>query len=260
MNILLTGHKGFIGSAIFKEFKRKGYDIDGIDAGDEIPDKPYDFIIHMGARTLIRLSKEKPFEYFVDNVVLSMKILELARKHGSTVIFPTSGSVSEATNPYSLSKKHIVEWIELYHNLYGVKRHVLKFYNIYGPTSRKGAVYLFSDASLKNGQITVYGDGSHVRDFIHVNDVIRGLEDIVEGNVQEGYHEMGTGRGTSVNELIGIVEKISGKKLEIKHEDYILPEGESLVAKEPLVRNTISIEKGVEEVIEALKKEASTSS
>lgn len=259
MKILLTGHKGFIGTAIFKEFKKKGYYIDGIDAGDSIPDKPYNFIIHMGARTLIRLSKEKPFEYFEDNVVLSMKVLELARKNGSTIVFPTSGSVSEATNPYSLSKKHIVEWIELYHNLYGVKRHVLKFYNIYGPTSRKGAVFLFSNASLKNEPVTVYGDGSHIRDFIHVDDVIRGLEDIVIGKVQEGYHEMGTGRGTSVNELIGIVEKIGGRKLEVKHEDYILPEADRLVAATPLVKNTIPIEKGVEEVLEALSKEASAS-
>lgn len=259
MKILLTGHKGFIGTVIYKEFKRKGYDIDGIDAGDTIPDKHYDFILHMGARTLIRLSKEKPFEYFEDNVVLSLKILELARKYGSTIVFPTSGSVSEATNPYSLSKKQIVEWIELYHNLYGVKRHVLKFYNIYGPTSRKGAVFLFSNASLKNEPVTVYGDGTHVRDFIHVNDVVRGLEDIVTGKVHEGYHEMGTGKGTSVNELIGIVEEISGKKMEIKHEEYILPEGERLVAKEPLLKDTIPIEKGVEEVLEALKNEASAS-
>ena len=117
MKILLTGHKGFIGSAIYEDLLKRKYDVDGVDAGDEIPDKAYDFIVHMGARTLIRLSREKPFEYFQDNMVLALKVLELARKHGSTIIFPTSGSVSEATNPYSLSKKQIVEWIELYHNL-----------------------------------------------------------------------------------------------------------------------------------------------
>lgn len=259
MKILLTGHKGFIGSAIYEDLLKRKYDVDGVDAGDEIPDKAYDFIVHMGARTLIRLSREKPFEYFQDNMVLALKVLELARKHGSTIIFPTSGSVSEATNPYSLSKKQIVEWIELYHNLYGVPRHVLKFYNIYGPTSRKGAVYLFCNAALSGQPITVYGDGSHIRDFIHVSDVVRGIEMILSGDVPEGYHEMGTGVGTSVDELKVLVEKISGKRLEVKHEDYVLPEADRLVAGNPVVNDTITIEQGVREVLEALQKERSGS-
>lgn len=254
MKILLTGHKGFIGKVIHSHLNENGYDVTGIDAGDAIPDAKFDYIIHMGARTLIRLSKEKPYEYFEDNLGLSMKILELARKYGSSIVFPTSGSVSEATNPYSLSKKQIVEWIELYHNLYGVKRHVLKFFNIYGPSSRKGAVFLFCNAALRNEPVTVYGDGSHVRDFIHVNDVVRGIEDIITGKVGEGYHEFGTGRGTSVTELLALVEEATGKKLEVRHEDYVLPEGERLVATDPMVKNTISIENGIEEVLKALQK------
>lgn len=253
MRILVTGHKGFIGSRIYEDLVSSGLDVDGIDAGDQIPDKAYDYVVHMGARTLIRLSKEKPFEYFEDNMVLALKILELSRKNGSTLIFPTSGSVSEATNPYSLSKKQIVEWIELYHKLYGVKRHILKFYNIYGPTSRKGAVYLFCNAALKGEPITVYGDGTHIRDFIHVDDVVRGVQMIISGKVDEGYHEVGTGTGTSVNDLIKMVERISGTSLTVKSEEYILPEGERLVAKDPLISDPISLENGVKEVIEALK-------
>ncbi len=255
MKILLTGHKGFIGTVIYSHLKDKGYDITGIDVGDDIPDSKFDYIVHMGARTLIRLSKEKPYEYFLDNVGLSLKMLELARKHGSTIVFPTSGSVAEATNPYSLSKKQIVEWIELYHNLYGVKRHILKFYNIYGPTSRKGAVFLFCNASLRKEPVTIYGDGTHVRDFIHVDDVARGIEDIVTGKVPEGSHEFGTGKGTSVNDLLKLVEKATGTTLDVKYEDYVLPEGESLVAKNPMVKNTKKIEDGINEVLQALKKE-----
>ncbi len=255
MKILLTGYKGFIGSIIYSHLKDKGFDLTSIDAGDEIPDAKFDYIIHMGARTLIRLSKEKPYEYFQDNLGLSMKILELARRNGSTLVFPTSGSVAEATNPYSLAKKQIVEWIELYHNLYGVKRHILKFYNIYGPSSRKGAVFLFCNASLKGEPVTIYGDGSHIRDFIHVNDVVRGIEDIINGKVPEGTHEVGTGTGTSVNALLKLVENETGKALVVKHEDYVLPEGERLVASKPLMSNTIPIEQGIREVLQALKKE-----
>ncbi len=257
MKILLTGHKGFIGAVIFQHLKSSNYDVTGIDAGDAIPDSAFDFIIHMGARTLIRLSRDKPYEYFRDNMDLSMRILELARKYNSTVVYPTSGSVSEATNPYSLAKKQVVEWIELYHNLYGLKRHILKFYNIYGSSSRKGAVFLFCNAALKDEPVTIYGDGSHVRDFINVDDVVRGVEDILNGKVQEGYHEVGTGKGTSVMEMLRLVEKATGKTLEVKHEEYILQEADRLVASEPMIKNTIPIEKGVERVLEALRKEYS---
>lgn len=257
MKILVTGHKGFIGSIIYSNLKGKYTEVDGIDAGDSIPDREYDYIIHLGARTLIRLSKDKPYEYFQDNLDLSMRVLELARKHGSIVVYPTSGSESEATNPYSLAKKQVVEWIELYHNLYHLRRHVLKFYNIYGPTSRKGAVYLFSNAALKNEPVTVYGDGSHVRDFIHVNDVSRCIDLILEGKVEEGHHEIGTGRGTSVNELIEIVENTTGVHLKVIHKEYILPEAEVLYAKKPLLKKTISIEDGVREVVGELNKERS---
>lgn len=259
MKILVTGHKGFIGSIVYANLKEKYQDVDGIDAGNPIPDKKYDYIIHLGARTLIRLSRDKPYEYFQDNLDLSMRVLELARKHGSIMVYPTSGSESEATNPYSLAKKQVVEWIELYRNLYHLRRHVLKFYNIYGPTSRKGAVYLFSNAALTGEPVTVYGDGTHVRDFIHVNDVVRCIGLILEGKVDEGHHEIGTGRGTSVNDLIGIVEKMTGITLEVVHKEYILPEAEALFAKKPLLADTIPLEDGVREVLENLKKERSGS-
>lgn len=255
MKILVTGHKGFIGTQIYSDLVARGYDVKGIDQGDEIPEESFDYIVHMGARTLIRMSREKPYEYFEDNLGLSMRVLEFARKHGSTIVFPTSGSVSEATNPYSLSKKQTVEWIELYHNLYGVKRYVLKFYNIYGATSRKGAVYLFCNAALKNQAATVYGDGSHVRDFINVRDVVRGIEMIIAGKVPEGYHEMGSGKGTSVNELLAIVEKESGRRIQLKHEEYVLPEADSLVAENPLITDPITLEEGVREILETLGKD-----
>lgn len=257
MKILVTGHKGFIGTVIYNQLKKKNYDVTGIDAGDSIPDSAFDFIIHMGARTLIRMSRDKPYEYFHDNMDLSMRVLELARKYNSTVIYPTSGSVSEATNPYSLAKKQVVEWIELYHNLYGVRRHILKFFNIYGPSSRKGAVFLFCSAALKNEPVTIYGDGSHVRDFINVNDVVRGIEDILNGKVSEGYHEIGTGKGTSVRGVLELVEKATGKKLEVKYENYVLPEADRLVASDPMIKDTIKIEEGVEGVLEALREEYS---
>ncbi len=255
MKILVTGHRGFIGSQVFSTLQAQGYDVSGIDIGDQFADRKYDYIVHMGARTLIRMSKEKPFEYFDDNMVFSLRMLEYCRKNGATFIFPTSGSVMEATNPYSLSKKQTVEWIELYHTMYGTKRHVMKFFNIYGPTSRKGAVFLFAKAALKGEEAVIYGDGNNVRDFIHVRDVVRAIKMIIDGEVQEGYHEVGSGIGTSVNSLLKLVEDVTGRKIKTHHEDYVLPEASELVAANPLIKDPTPLRNGIEEVVEALRKE-----
>ncbi|MCL5782683.1 MAG: NAD-dependent epimerase/dehydratase family protein [Candidatus Thermoplasmatota archaeon] len=257
MKILVTGHKGFIGSQVYSNLESNGFDVTGIDLGDEITDEKYDYIVHMGARTLIRKSREKPFEYFSDNMVLSLRMLEISRKHGSVIIYPTSGSVSEATNPYSLAKKQIVEWIELYRNLYGIRRHVLKFYNIYGPTSRKGAVYLFCNAALNDLPAVIYGDGSHIRDFIHVEDAVRTIRMIIDGKIPEGHHEVGSGRGTSVMQLLHMVEQQTGKKLTVQYEDYILAEADRLVAGTPVITDPVPLETGISDVLEALKREKS---
>jgi len=254
MKILLTGYKGFIGTQIYKSLKESGFDIDGVDLGDLIPERKYDIILHFGARTLIRNSIKAPYEYFQDGLALTVKFLEKARLDNSVFVFPTSGSIDEPTNPYSLSKKEGLEWITLYKNLYSIKAVVLKLFNIYGETSRKGAVYLFTKAALTGEEIPVYGGGNQVRDFIHVNDLVKGIKNIVTGDVGPGEYEIGTGSGTSINDLIKMVESITGKKVKRNDQPFLLKEAPSLFAKNPLPKNPIKLEEGIRMVMENLKK------
>jgi nucleoside-diphosphate-sugar epimerase len=252
--ILLTGHKGFIGKHILELLTQKGFTVDGVDLGDSVKDDKYDFIVHFGARTLIRNSLERPYEYFLDNLDLTMRMLEKARKDGSVIIFPTSGSIEAPTNPYSLAKKNAVEWIQLYEKLYLVKAVVLKLYNIYGEDSGKGALYLFCKAAAEGSEITIFGNGEHIRDYTHVSDVASLIYRIVSGDVKEGTYEVGTGIGTSVNQLISIVEKVSGKKLRVNYKPYIVQEAEELYAKHSELQNPIPITEGVRRVYTALSR------
>lgn len=250
--ILLTGHKGFIGRTIYRVLKEQGYDVDGYDIGDTLKDRKYDFIVHFAARTLIRKSLEKPFEYYRDGLDLTMQFLEKARKDGSVFIFPTSGSIEEPTNPYSLTKKNAVEWIHLYEKLYGVKAHILKLYNIYGEGSGKGALYFFCEAAAKGSEVTIYGDGAHKRDYTHVTDVAKLIVRLVKGELQPGSHEVGTGRGTSVNDLLHLVEEISGKPIKARHEDYVVSEADALFAKKSALIDPLDIREGIKRVYEDL--------
>lgn len=252
--ILLTGHKGFIGRHILSLLNQKGYNVDGVDLGDSIKNDRYDYIVHFGARTLIRKSLEKPYEYFLDNLDLTLRMLEKTRNDGSMIIFPTSGSIEEPTNPYSLSKKNAVEWIQLYEKLYGVKAVILKLYNIYGEDSGKGALYLFCKAAVENSEVTIYGNGEHVRDYTHVSDVARLIDRIVSGKIKAGIYEVGTGIGTSVKQLLSLVEKESGKKLNVIYRPYVVQEAEELYAKDSILLNPIQIHEGIHRVYDTLSK------
>ena len=253
MKILVTGHRGFIGGQIYSYLKSNGYEVYGYDIGDKLKDIKYDYIIHMAARGLIRLSTEYPYEYYKDGLDLTMKFLELARKNHSRFIFPSSGSIQDPTNPYSLGKKNAVEWIKLYNKLYSMDYFSLKFYNIYGENARKGAVYLFTKAALNNEIATVYGDGTHVRDYLYVGDVVKLVDNIINNRIIPGEYEVGSGKGTSVNELIKLIESATKKKIEYIKKDYIVEESDNLVAQNAIIKDPLPLKNGIEKVIKCIQ-------
>lgn len=255
MNILITGYRGFIGSHIYNDLKSRNYNVYGYDLGDILEDIKYDVIIHMAARGLIRESKKHPYEYFIDDLKLTVKFLELARRDKSIFIFPSSGSISEATNPYSLSKKHSEGWIELYNKLYDMQYYILKFFNIYGPGSRKGAVYLFTKAAVNNEIATLYGDGSHRRDYVYIDDVVNLVNDIINNKIPAGKYEVGTGTSTSVHELIKKIEKITNNEIKINTSNYVVPEADSLYAMHPVLKEYKDLDYGIVKVLEFIKND-----
>jgi nucleoside-diphosphate-sugar epimerase len=256
MNILVTGSRGFIGSQLMEDLRNKGFDPVGVDIEDRMPEETkFDIILHFGARTLIRNSLNHPYEYFVDGLSLTMKCLEMARKSDALFLYPSSGSTAEPSNAYSMSKKHGTEWINLYRNLYGTRAVIFRLFNIYGGNARKGAVYLFSKAALSGEKAIRFGDGSHVRDYLNVKDLSRTVLEVVNGNIKPGDYELGSGKGTSVNDLIKTVETLSGRKIEVEERPYVLEEAETLVARNSPVKNPMTLENGIREILEKLKSE-----
>ena len=255
MKLLITGHKGFIGSNLFSHLKGKGYDVDGFDLGDSFPNGKYDVIFHLAARGLIRKSIGMPYAYFKDDMDLTMQFLEKARTDNSSFVFPSSGSTAMPTNPYSLSKKHSVEWINLYRSLYGIHAFDLKFFNVYGPGSRKGGVYLFTKMALEGGPIELLGDGEDIRDFVFVGDVVRLLADIVESRLAPGSYEVGTGVGTSIYDLALKISKAVGGNISIIKRPDVIETARKLVATSPVLKNPILLEDGIRRVIQFIKED-----
>jgi len=250
VKVLVTGHKGFIGSHVYGHLKEVGHDVSGFDLGDKVPEEKFDLIVHMAARGLIRESVKLPYNYFKDDLDLAVFFLEKARLDSSCFVFPTSGSTELPTNPYSLAKKQAVEWIELYQRLYGLKSYVLRLFNVYGEGSRKGLVYLSVRSALTGQPITVYGDGSHVRDYFYVGDVVKVVDKIVGGELPPGEYECGTGSGYSVMQVLDKVESVVGKDVRYSTSPYAVEEAQRLVADRPVLKDCTPLEAGLRRVVE----------
>lgn len=183
MKVLITGHEGFIGSNLYRYLIDKNYVVIGLDikSGNDIltcalPD--CDVVIHLAGIGGVRESIEDPAKYWRNNVDGTRRVLE--HYHDKRVLVAGSSSQYEPhLNPYAASK-HVIEKIPHNNVVF------MRFHTVYSSTPRKG---MFFD-KLINGTLEYITD--HARDFIHVDDVCRAVELLIDINVT-GPIDIGTG-------------------------------------------------------------------
>lgn len=182
-----------------------------------------DTVFHLAALPRVQHTIDEPHETFHVNVVGTLNVLEAARKlKVRRVIFSSSGAVYGAQeevpfvetmpemsqSPYGTHKYFGEKLMHQYAWLYGVETVSLRYFNVYGPRlDPNGAYALVVGAFLrmaKEGKpITITGDGTQTRDFIHVSDIVRAnLLAADSGKVGKGeILNIGFGKESSVNEL-----------------------------------------------------------
>ena len=187
-----------------------------------------EIIIHLAARAGVRPSIAQPLLYSDVNINGTMVLLEAANKHKvGKFVFGSSSSVygnnekvpfSEGDNvdfpisPYAATKKACELICHTYHHLYGNNITCLRFFTVYGPRQRPDlAIHKFSKLIEQDKPIPVYGDGSMMRDFTYIDDIIEGI--IAAMNKCEGFniYNLGESQPVTVNDLIGAIEKALGK-------------------------------------------------
>ena len=129
MKILVTGHRGFIGSHVYEHLTELGFAVDGYDRpydiGDFRTNKKYDVVIHLAANAAIREALENPDAFWENNVVKSKPIFDYCRDNDIRCLYASSASVYEWwMNPYAISKK--VNEIQAPPNSVG-----MRFFNVY---------------------------------------------------------------------------------------------------------------------------------
>lgn len=165
---------------------------------------------------------------------------------------------------YGLQKITIEKLLYLYHHMYNLDYRVVRLANPYGPYQRPngilGAVTTFTYKALNNEEITVYGDGSVIRDFIYIDDAVEAIIKIATQNVEQKTFNLGCGYGTSIKQLLDIISSTLKLHLKIK---YV--EGRSVdvpvnyldiqrYEKYFGTLNPISLEEGIKKTAEFMQK------
>lgn len=184
------------------------------------------FCYHLVSTTLPKSSNLDPIFDVESNVVGSIRLLNHAKKNGlQKIIFVSSGGTvygppvenpipeTHPTNPicsYGISKLMIEKYLSLFLELHNLDYTVLRLANPFGEGQRtvasQGVVAVFAGKMLRGEPIEIWGDGSVVRDYIYISDVVNAL--LLSIFPSRGQHvlNIGSGRGRSLNEVIAAIE------------------------------------------------------
>lgn len=262
MSILITGTSGFIASHLIEGLTQANKDFTGFDLKPsdlfttvDLRDKnqlvqffknqDIHLVVHLAALTGVRPSIFNPQEYIKTNVEGSVNLLEVMKDFNvKKLVFASSSSIygkhqeipftesldySQAISPYAVSKQSAELFNRMYHNLYKFDVHNLRFFTVYGERQRTDlAIHRFLKAALLDEEISVFGQGDMARDYTFVKDTVDGIMASinkleVETNVFENYN-LGNSSPVSLNDLLELIEEVTGKKLKKKLQD--IPQGD----------------------------------
>ena len=191
-------------------------------------------VIHIAARAGVRPSLEDPLEYVRPNIEGTINILEAMRKNNvKKIVFASSSSVygnckaekftedlkvTEPISPYAASKSACEQFLYTYSKLYDMQALCLRFFTVYGPRQRPDlAIRKFIELIEQDKPIPVYGDGTTMRDYTYIDDIVNGIMSAI--NYDKTPYEiinLGGGSPVTLNEMIATIEKVLGKKAKIE--------------------------------------------
>ena len=199
MRIMLTGHRGFIGSALLNRLKKNnqviGFDLqDGTDQDLLTCDfkEEFDLIIHLAGKSGVRESLKDPASYWMNNVEASRRLFE--RYDGTRILYASSSSAYEPDlNPYAASKYILEELAERYNagTMLG-----MRFHTVYANDCPRENMFF---NKLLNGKLEY--TTRHYRDFVHLEDVLDAIEILIAKEHVNGTIDIGTGHPIRIQDL-----------------------------------------------------------
>lgn len=197
--------------------------------------------VHLAGRSWVRESIGWPELYVEANYRATVGLIEaLHRGNCRRAVFASSVMIygkdaplpytedapgSSPASPYGASKLACEVLLNTYHALHKMEIVNLRLFSVYGPDLRQDLVpYLIAAAILKNKPFTVFGDGRSVRDYIEIHDVMSAIEAACNGHESYEALNIGSGFGTTLLELIHLLEEALGRKAELVYKPPVAGE------------------------------------
>ena len=198
-----------------------------------------DYVIHLAARTSVPRSVKDPVDTNRINVDGTLNVLVAARDnkvkrvvfaasssaYGDTPTLPKSEDMQPVPiSPYGVSKYVGELYAQAFGRCYGLENVCLRYFNIFGPrqdpdSPYSGVLSRFSTAFLDSTPPVVFGDGEQTRDFTYVENAVQANILACEAPSASGRtFNVGTGHAVSLNQVLQMLQKTSGKTLETKYE------------------------------------------
>jgi len=259
---VVTGASGFIGSAMVRYLVEKGVKVTGF---DRIPCKQdicesyvYDMcqpgvldqhldeetvVFHFAAHADVASSVKDPRTDFNLNIMMLFEVLESVRRANCQLIFPSTGSIFDISNKLPLSEKAYVKptspyaaskvageaYCAAYHRSYGLNIKIARMFSVYGVGMDRFAIHdLIRKIQKNNMEIELLGDGNQIRDYLYIDDVVRGLALIAENGSPGEDYNLASGIPVKLIDLANLIATLMGLK-NIK----IIPTGKSFPGDVP---------------------------
>jgi UDP-glucose 4-epimerase len=196
-------------------------------------------IFHLISTTTPKVSNEDPVHDLQSNVVATVRMLDVAQKaRVKQVIFFSSGGTvygkpectpineSHPNNPtcsYGIQKLTIEKYLYLFYHLFGLDFKILRIANPYGPRqspdSGQGVIAAFVHRVINGQPIEIWGDGSVIRDYIYVGDVVKAAVALLNYTGEHKIFNIGSGEGRSLLDIIRIIEDLVDVSISIEYKE-----------------------------------------
>jgi len=257
---LHTGKKDNL-EDVFEEIEFYQKDIRNYDEMEKILEN-VDGIFHEAALTIVQESFDKTEEYYDVNVKGTENIFKIARKFKKKVVYASSSSIygdskqipikensiRNPINPYGQTKLEDELLAEKYSNN-GLDVIGLRYFNIFGKGqtgSYAGVITQFMRKLNEQKQPIIFGDGTQIRDFIHVSDIAEANLSAMLSKTNSGFFNIGTGVGTKIVDLAKIMIKIFNKEFEPIFHDSLKGDVKISQANTVLTKKMINWESKIE--------------
>jgi UDP-glucuronate 4-epimerase len=189
----------------------------------------FDVVCNLAAQAGVRYSIEEPMVYVESNIVGFMNLLECMRNfkvkklvyassssvygNSDKVPFSTEENVDKPISLYAVTKKCNELMAHTYSHLFDIQTIGLRFFTVYGPWGRPDmAMFLFTDAILKNKPIKVFNHGELYRDFTYIEDIVNGVLATIEKPNQKKYaiYNIGNSKPIKLLDFVNEIESNLG--------------------------------------------------